>query len=463
MKKFLYPVVLIAILVFKTDVWAQTSVTATLVLPMDIQKTKIREYNFPSSISYVESTKGNYFVYADTTLSAIYVPVDTNYIINDYVVDRDSVFFCGRNKAGFGIVGFFDINDYFFGLGNYYVVNTVLYSEGGTIANLTNVVSYYTSSDRHIVAIGTTQQSQYCIMDLVNEWSSGVWIYETGEVPTTSPETMVELTSTDGFLVTSGMYTNDSYNPSLVFRVYAKNDVFSTSYPLQDVANVFSDASLQHSFCLDQIVTRQVGCNAIVAAAFWKYYTDTTFWHYEQLPQGTYIGKYTIVFDPKDVLVHNYSVLCSHSYYYGKWNLYGFSNYNISNMSFNLLQEYETSSAGDPRSFVYELSDAVLQNASSFHYATTDVYRFFGISGNSVIPYYIMNGRPWFQNTNMVYNMGAQDGNICLDGDAIQPDAIQLNRDEYNTPLSVIPGDTTYFKCYNSKNETEQIIINCEE
>ena len=74
-----------------------------------------------------------------------------------------------------------------------------------------------------------------------------------------------------------------------------------------------------------------------------------------------------------------------------------------------------------------------------------------------------MNGRPWFQNTNMVYNMGVQDGNICLDGDAIQPYAIQLNRDDYNTPLSVIPGDTTYFKCYNSKNETEQIIINCEE
>lgn len=101
MKKFLYPVVLIAILVFKTDVWAQTSVTATLVLPVDIQKTKIREYNFPSSISYVESTKGNYFVYADTTLSAIYAPVDTNYIINDYVIDRDSVFFLWKRQGGF--------------------------------------------------------------------------------------------------------------------------------------------------------------------------------------------------------------------------------------------------------------------------------------------------------------------------------------------------------------------------
>lgn len=462
MRFSLYSVFLFVLLLFGFNGRTQTSVTASLTLPMVRPRTIIREYISPISISYVESSKGNFFLYADTTLLATYVPVDSSLIINGFVISNDTVFFCGKTLSGLGIVGFFDVNDYFFGSTDYFVIGSVLYSQNGKVANLSKIVSYVKNGFRHIVTIGTTVQNHYCILDFRKGGLTGMWSYKTGEVPVTSPETMIELTSTDNFIVTSGMYNNDIYNPSLAFRVYKVDDVFSTAYPLQDVVNVFSDASLQHCFCLEQIVTQAVSCDKIVAAAFWKPYTDTSQVFFDHNPQGTYIGKYKIKYDLKDMLSHEYSVLCQHDYYFGKWKLFGFSDCFIPKKSYSLLQEYELSPSGGCQSVIYDLSDIILQSSSPINYASSDIYRFLGISGNSGAPCYLMNGYSLLDNSKMVFNMGPQGGNFCLENEMILPNPIQLKRVAYQTPLLVVQYNNVNFDIYKSYSNTETIIVNCE-
>lgn len=46
---------------------AQTSVVAHAKLPYSIDKTIIREYVYPTTISYLKSGSCGYFVYADTS------------------------------------------------------------------------------------------------------------------------------------------------------------------------------------------------------------------------------------------------------------------------------------------------------------------------------------------------------------------------------------------------------------
>ena len=64
----------------------------------------------------------------------------------------------------------------------------------------------------------------------------------------------------------------------------------------------------------------------------------------------------------------------------------------MSSASFNLLQEYEHMSSSDIRSFVYELSNVIVNSASPFSCVTTNDYFFYGIDGNYVLPNYLMNG-----------------------------------------------------------------------
>lgn len=453
MKKRIIFTLMLALSVPATEALAQTSVVAHADMPFYIDRTIIREHNYPATVSFLGSGMDGYFLYADASLSATYLPLNTKHYVNDFVIDNDTVWFCGKDINGLGFIGFFDINDFFFGSNNYYIINNSLLTTNSKVEDLTKLVSYTDNSTiRHVVAIGTTGLGQYCVVNMTFDASSASWKYETGEVPATSPETMVAIQTTDFNVFTGGMYLLDPTNPGLSFRAYDKNDVFTDPYNIYDYANEFVDATSQYSFCLDQMALIQLTCNQIGVAAFYKKYNNINL-------EGTYIGRYAVG-KPKNLISHFYSILAPHSYNTGGWKLHGFSKNNISTYTFNLLQEYEIPLTGNLQSVVYELSTNIIDNVIPFEYVTTSDYFFQSIDGYNPAPNYLMNGHSAEMPSTLVYNMGVQGDNNCLSINDLIPEQIDMTEIPHYAPLSV-ESEKINFNAFVSPKITEQIIIDC--
>lgn len=457
MKKISFFTIFLSLSVLLTDCWAQTSVVAHANMPFPIERTIIREHNFPSTVSFVELEKRGYFVYADTTYTATYLPIDSNFFVNDFVIDDDTVWLCGKTIQGQGFVGFFEINEFFFGSNNYYLIKDSLLSTHSVVQDLTKLVSYVDDSTiRHIVAIGTTKLGQYCVVNLTNSLSDPVWLYETGEVPATSPETMIAVQTSDYNVFTGGMYLIDPNNPGLAMRAYDRHYVFTDPNDIHNYTNEIIDIASQYSFCMDQMSLLQMSCNEIAVAAYYKKYQDGLL---TLLPEGTYIGRYHIGI-PKQIMSHLHSILVPHNFYNGGWKLYGFSKKYLNDNTFNLLQEYEDPGMGNLKSFVYELSSNIVNSALPFSGVTTSSYYFKSICGYFVYPNYLMIGFPKNDNSNLVYNMGVQGKNNCLEMIDLNPTPISMTDIAHYEPLSIVSGKCV-FDNYNSIYKTTKIVIKC--
>ena len=93
------------------------------------------------------------------------------YEVNDFVIDNDTVFFCGKDRNGKGTIGFFNIQDLFFNGGAFYVASTFPLDPGYYVATLNKLITYRDATGkRHIVCIGQAakeDRSLYpCIVDL---------------------------------------------------------------------------------------------------------------------------------------------------------------------------------------------------------------------------------------------------------------------------------------------------------
>lgn len=465
MKKISFFTILLSLSVLLTDCWAQTSVVAHANMPFPIERTIIREHNFPSTVSFVELEKRGYFVYADTTYTATYLPIDSNFFVNDFVIEDDTVFFCGNNSNGDGFIGFFDINDFFFGSNSYFLNDNILSAVQGKVVVLSKLVSYVdVVPRRNIVAIGVTASGQKCVVNMVYDAAASTWRYKTGEIPATSPETMLEICKTDNNVVTAGLYYEDPDNPDIVLRAYDRNSIFNSANSIQNYANKIYDVTLQHSFCLGQVKLLQMSCDRIGVAAFWKNHQepDTLTPRVLQLPQGTYVGRYAVS-QPKDIFQHQNSILVPHVYTNGGWNLFGFSKYNLSTNTFNLLLECEENYSGINQSVVYELSDIILNGATLFYYATTNPYRFQSIDGYYTTSNYLMNGYDVGNKMKLVYNLGQQGANGCLKNYKIQPQVIDMTDSPVLCPFSVTLLIDVKLKRYKSLGKEEKVNVDCEK
>ena len=69
---------------------SQHRVTKALY-PYPIVKTIVKEYVFPATISYVETTSSHYFSYSDATLNIVNCEIDNNLFVLDFVIFNDVV------------------------------------------------------------------------------------------------------------------------------------------------------------------------------------------------------------------------------------------------------------------------------------------------------------------------------------------------------------------------------------
>ena len=107
------PVMALSLLLFvATGTKAQHAITEAHY-PDDIVTTIIKEYQYPATISYVETKEHHYFAYADHSMTVISCEIDNDIFVRDFVVNEDKVFFFGfRNgKVSSGLWGWFRIID----------------------------------------------------------------------------------------------------------------------------------------------------------------------------------------------------------------------------------------------------------------------------------------------------------------------------------------------------------------
>ena len=254
-----------ALLLPFTVLHSQTSATAIDVVQEDALSSIIRDYNYNATIACYNLDNGmSVFIHNNPNLYAKQVYIK-NYYINDFVIDNDSVFFCGYSRGAsdtLGIVGFFDIQDFFFGSGDLYVQKTfkVYYHPilGDEYArNFTRLISYCNSfGQRHIVCVGKGTFGHGCVVESIFN-DDGVppafWSYIAGITEKNTIESFYDIMLYNDYVVTAGFYHSE--NMQLSLRVYNSDFVFDVTGPRDmrhtyDIQNYISGYSWAHDSVL---------------------------------------------------------------------------------------------------------------------------------------------------------------------------------------------------------------------
>ena len=167
----------------------QTSMTLSSYEPHYLGRTEVvKEYKHPVTITSSNNDDGfgTLFSYNDSSHRA-YRSLFNECNVTDFAIGGDTVFFCGNGMNGRAIIGFFDIDELFFGNGLYYYwdqysVATQFYAE---VFN--KMVTYIdTNRSRHIVCVGVAKnvlgEKYPCIVDLFSENAGQYIAYNAGMI-----------------------------------------------------------------------------------------------------------------------------------------------------------------------------------------------------------------------------------------------------------------------------------------
>ena len=228
-KKFI-PILYCIMAASVVSVSAQQAITQAQ-FPYDITKTIVKEYTYPNTVSYVETTGEHYFAYADASMDVIYQEIDKNIYVQDFKIFKDAVYFCGYDKTSGcqGVWGYFNVLDL---KSNNMPYNT--YSgftcKKQDVDTLHNIVVYDIQTAMHIVAVGTTTDGgtvkNGCTIDITPS-AGGIyaWDYKIGVTPDATDERIKYVCETDNLIVTAG--SSSLFHEVETYRVHNKSNIFS--------------------------------------------------------------------------------------------------------------------------------------------------------------------------------------------------------------------------------------------
>lgn len=203
--------------------------------PNNVIKTIIKEYNFPSTISYVETIHNHYFSFSDTNMSIVNCEIDKNLFICDFILLKDEVYFCGydNNAQTVGIWGKFDINGLINGNLTYELYDNFVC--GQTYADtLNSLVVYDKQGTTTFVVVGSvndgTSIPRGCTIEITpSTVGTYAWNYAMGVTPDDRMENIKHVCLTDNFIITSG-HTNWTSSFE-VYRRHLRNNIFAAGGP----------------------------------------------------------------------------------------------------------------------------------------------------------------------------------------------------------------------------------------
>ena len=201
----------------------------------DVNKTIVKEYNFPATISYVETKGHHYFSYSDASMSITNCEISNSLFICDFMFLNEVVYFCGydTNTNTVGVWGYFNASDLINKNLSYEIYNdfscTLGYAD-----TLNSLVVYDNKGVTTFVVVGSandgTSDPRGCTIEITPSASGTfAWDYTMGVTPDDRMENIKHVCLTDNFVITSGL--NDAAASFEVYRRHNRSNIFATGGP----------------------------------------------------------------------------------------------------------------------------------------------------------------------------------------------------------------------------------------
>lgn len=410
--------VIIALGIVPVMLWGQPTKVTSFSMGDDVQKTIVREYGFPASIGYVETTNKHFFVYNDGMDTLRSVAINPSYFVEDIAFEYDFVFFCGSNGSD-AFFGFFQFTQFFDVNQEYYVTTAPMNSPQDVVTSLKKMVVYYENGYRKMVAIGQTSIGQYCVVEL-SETASG-WNCRVGELGNLYNEQLLDITLTDNYIVTAGVGVWGTSIPCV--RVYDRTDIFSTATPIQDNISFLYDfygtyqsTTYDLSFDLNQLVLSSVASDFFLMAAYWQSPSAQT----PNYSRGLYAGCFQVTPSGINSKVSQLTgAIIPQPYTNQKWELRGMTSLSSTGMYdyFYVLQEAEYNPILPTESMVMGLTYNIL--STGIPYIPIELSldaKYLDIGGRNSSSQYVTNGYRIMDNQRLYYfERYTPLGNSCME------------------------------------------------
>ncbi|MCR4815989.1 MAG: hypothetical protein K5842_02245 [Bacteroidales bacterium] len=223
---------ILSLVIFVTvSVYVSGQVAMTrAVFPDAIQKTIVREYSYPSTVSYVETATAHYFAYADASMSVTCCEIDKALFVRDFTIIDDTVYFCGidRTIGCVGLWGYFSVTDLASGSMHYSIYNSFACNKK-QVDTLHAIAVYYESGTKHNVVVGTATDGSSivngCTIDITPSASApSFWDYTIGVTSDNTNEDINHVCVTDNFVITAQSY---GYWDMEFYRIHKRSSLFA--------------------------------------------------------------------------------------------------------------------------------------------------------------------------------------------------------------------------------------------
>lgn len=256
--------------------FGQNERVSSAPMPEPITKTIVRHYQNDEVIGYVQTTRNSYFTLSDAQSYNKVFSIDPKYIVNDIKIEDNIAYFCGRNTiTNTGIIGHFDVNDFFSGVDGYYILDNLPTNTPGVVDNLTRLDLFHNRNGLNVTAIGFEPTYTYPISCIINflPWSTSGINYYAGTIDPSqaSQFSFLDITHTDNYVVVSDMM-NLSRIPSL--RVFDINN-FLTPGGIHDYSYAFGEFLDDMVYNYDDLLIEHLQSDFVVTATYWRYIYST--------------------------------------------------------------------------------------------------------------------------------------------------------------------------------------------
>ena len=233
MKKIIIPFILCFFTFYHS--LGQQSVTARMNGTQASTETIIREHYYPRTITskFVEEEFASLLYYVDENRDYRERKIRNCHIL-DFKTSNDTVFFCGENNNGVGLMGFFEISSFFInGDTMCYIQDSILIPHYFYAKKLTKLITYIHQGTRHVVCIGEAknynsfyQDIYSCIVDFQFDFGY-LNAYEAGYIDKSDSLNMKSIALDGDHIVVAGF----DQNMYLSIRFFDKSNIFNPGGP----------------------------------------------------------------------------------------------------------------------------------------------------------------------------------------------------------------------------------------
>ena len=193
----------------------------------------VREYDFPSTVSYIETADSHFFAYAKDSMQLTCAILNKQMFVRDFVIHDNRVYFCGymNGASTRGLWGWFNMADFGGGF-----LNIKYYQEFNCapqyVDTLHQIAIHVEKEELHMAMVGSCYDGiakrRWCLIDLWGHAGGTYgWQYVMG-IPFGSETSIYDRLShvcvTDSFIVAAGNFYNPAHSET--YRIHRRDNVF---------------------------------------------------------------------------------------------------------------------------------------------------------------------------------------------------------------------------------------------